>query len=335
MNTPLRNGFLVLLPLFALAPVLLAVQPGAPAVCTMPASGGELVVTRFLAAPLPRAHEILADAMQATGVILYKNTEQSIEGERVAERIKVLHLPAGDEAITATLTPATDNGASGTQVQIETMRRSFKKGDPKRSWSAAVMNQAVCLLNLLSVDDPWHRPVAPISEGVDVHIPASTPLDVRSRRFFFNTDLKNGQLVPFETAGSVVIDGTTVIPRGSLVGAAMTDVSDSKSFGRAARGHLVFKYVVLPDGTRLPLSGEVDFTGKNTLKKGTAAEAATLATTAVLVYFGGSGPLGDPLLGDPGLGFAVPAGSMTTVHFDGDQKCRASRGRNVSATPNQ
>jgi len=293
--------------------------------CSAIAPGGELVVTRFLAAPVPRVHEIFADAMQAAGVVLYTNTEESIEGERVAERIKVLRLPGGDEAIRATLAAATEDGSSGTQIRVETMRRSFKKGSPKQSWSTAVKNHAACLLTLLSVDDPRHRPPVPVVDGTEVRVPASTPVEVRSRHFFFNTEVKIGQSIPFETTAPVVIGGVTAIPVGSLVVAAMQDLHDSKSFGRAAAGQLVFKYVVVPDGTRLPLRGEVDFTGKNTLKKGIAAEAGTLAATAVLVYFGGYGALGDPLLGEPGLGFAVPAGTMTTIQFEGEQTLRVSR----------
>lgn len=53
--------------------------------------------------------------------------EESVEGERVSERVKVLRLPSGDEAISATLTPATEDGKRGTQVRVEIMRRSFKK----------------------------------------------------------------------------------------------------------------------------------------------------------------------------------------------------------------
>lgn len=294
--------------------------------CSPIAPGGELVVTRFLGAPVPRAHEILADAMQAAGVVLYTNTEESIEGERVAERIKVLRLPGGDEAVQATLAAATEDGKSGAQIRVETMRHSFKKGAPKQSWSTAVMNHAACLLTLLSVDDPRRRPLVPVVDGMEVHVPASTPLEVRSRHFFFNTEVKIGQPITFETTAPVVIGGVTAIPAGSLVVAAMQGLHDSKSFGRAAEGQLVFKYVVAPDGTRLPLRGEVDFTGKNTLKKGVAAEAGTIAVGVVFLYFAhNSGPLGDPLLGEPGLGFAVPAGTMTTLQFDGEQTLRVNR----------
>jgi len=116
-----------------------------------------------------------------------------------------------------------------------------------------------------------------------------------------------------------------VIPKGAFVAASMQGLSDNKSFGRAAKGQLEFKYVVLPDGTRVPLRGEVDFTGKSTHTKGVVGEAATLATTAAIVWAGGSGPLGDVGFSNPGLGFAVPAGTVVNVQFDGEQKVRVNR----------
>jgi len=294
------------------------------AVCPAIAPGGDVEATRFLPVPAARAREILADAMQATGVYLYKNTDRAIEGGRMGERIKALRLPGGDEVIRATLTAATEDGKPGTRVQVETMRPSNKKGTPKQSWSAAVMEQAACLMSMLSVDDPMHRPAVPLVDAVEIQIPASTALQVRSRRFFFNTEVKVGQTIAFETSERVVIDGVTVIPAGSFVAASMQELSDSKSFGRAAKGQLEFKYVVLPDRTRLPLRGGVDFTGKSTHTKGVVAEGATLATTAAIVYMGGTGPLGDVGLSNPGLGFAVPAGTMMTVQIDGEQKVRVN-----------
>ncbi len=48
---------------------------------------------------------------------------------------------------------------------------------------------------------------------------------------------------------------------------SMQEPSDSKSFGRAAMGRLVFKHVVLPDGTRLPLRGELISRARTPLKR--------------------------------------------------------------------
>jgi len=283
--------------------------------------GGDTIVTRFIAAPVPRVHEALADAMQANGVLLFRNIEQSVEGERVAERVKVLRLPSGDEAIRAKLEPSTSGGTAGTMLRVETLRGQDKKGMPKHVWSTAVVDHTSCLISLLSLDDPLHRAPVPIAESVQVRIPDSTAVEVRSRHFFFNADIKAGQTIVFETASPLVVGGKTVAPSGLLAVASMDMLSDIKEFGREAKGKLRFKYLVLPDGTKVPLQGEVDLSGKNTYAENVGDEAARLAATAALVAAGGSGSLIGA--GAPGTGFAVLAGTPMTAVVSGDQVVRA------------
>ncbi len=272
--------------------------------------GGEFVVTRFIAAPLPRAHEVIADAMQAAGVLLFKHTEQVIEGERADERVEVLGLPKGDEAVRAELTPLIQDGKAGTQVRVETLRRGNKKGVPKHAWSATVLDQATCLASLLSLDDPSRRPKMPPTDGVEIRVADSTSVPVRSRHFLFNTDLKPNQVVPFETAEDVVIDDSIVIPAGSLVAASTEQSSDIGEYGRGAKGQLRFKFLALPDGTRLPLRGVVDLQGKK------------ISKAAIIV---GTVMFGTGVLSATGTGFAIPAGAPFRAEVDGEQKIRVSR----------
>ncbi len=189
-------------------------------------SGGDALVTGFIAAPLPRVHEAVADAMQAAGVSLFKNTDQSVEGEREEERIIALGLGPGDEAVRSDLTPSTQEGNAGTQVRVETLRGGNKKGVPKHTWSTAVLDQTACLVSMLSLDDPLHRPNLPASDGVEISIPDSISLPVRSRHFFFITDAKPNHVIPFETAEDLVIDGSIVSPAGSLVAAMMDKATE-------------------------------------------------------------------------------------------------------------
>jgi hypothetical protein len=268
------------------------------------------VVTRFLPAPLPRAREVIGDAMQEAGVLLFKNTEQSVEGERAVERITVLGLPHGDEAIHAELTPIIQDGKAGTQVRVETLRRGSKKGAPKHVWSAAVVDQAACLVSLLSLEDPSTRPKMPPAEGAEIQLADSTSVPVRSQHFFFNTDLKIGKSVPFQTAENVVVNDSIVIPSGSLVTASVEESSDIGEYGRGAGGRLRFKYVLLPDGTRLPLRGIVDLRGKNVNKGVLAAIAVAISTAA---------------LSTTGTGFAIHAGGLFRAEVDGEQKIHVSR----------
>jgi len=277
--------------------------------------GGDPVVTRFIAAPLSRTGEVIADAMQATGVLLFKNTEQSVEGERALERVNVLRLPKGDEAIHAKLTPIVQDGKAGAQVRVETLRRGNKKGTPKHAWSTTVLDQAACLVSLLSLDDPLQRPRISPAEGAEIPVADSIAVPVRSRHFFFNTDLKTNQIVPFETAEDVAINESIVIPAGSLVTASMEEVSDIGEFGRGAKGQIRFKYLVLPDGARLALRGIVDLRGKG-------ADLNKLEKTLLVV---GSVATRTDLASGTGSGFAVPAGTLFQAEVDGEQKFRVSR----------
>lgn len=290
-----------------------AAEPG----CIVPKTptGGEVVMSSFLPAPLPRAHEAVADAMQAMGVFLFKDTDELIEGERTQERVRVLGLPRGDEAIRAELAALNQDGKAGTQVRVETRRGNNKKGAPKHMWSAEVLDQASCLISLLSLDDPLHRPKTGPADGPEVQIGDSTQLAVRSRRFFFDTELKPHKLVPFETAEDTVIEASVAVPAGSLVMASVGQASDIGEFGRGAEGQLQFQYLVLPDGTRLHLRGFLDLRGKGgNLNK---AEKSILIATSIAAR--------TDFVSGTGFGFAVPAGTLFHAEVDGEQKFHASR----------
>jgi hypothetical protein len=308
-----RGGNMALAPIKCLAILCAAVSAGAatPSCALQEISpGGDPVVTRFLPVPLPRAREVIADAMQAAGVFLFKNMEHSVEGERAGERIIVLRLPHGDEAIHAELTPIVQDGEAGTQVRVETPRRGNKKGAPKHVWSTAVLDQAACLVSLLSLDDPFSRPKVSPADGAEIQITDSTSVPVRSRHFFFNTDLKANKVIPFETAENVVVNGSIVIPAGSAVAASVEQSSDIGEFGKGATAQLRFKYLLLPNGTRLPLRGILDLRGKDVNK------TALIALSPVF---------GTGVFSITGDSFAISAGALFHVEVEGEQKIRVSR----------
>jgi hypothetical protein len=72
---------------------------------------------------------------------------------------------------------------------------------------------------------------------------------------------------------------------------------------------LIFKYVVLRDGTRLPLRGTVELKGK-----GAGAAAAALG-----VAFGAA-----RAAAVTGLGYAIPAGTLFSAEVDGEHEIRAA-----------
>lgn len=124
-----------------------------------------------------------------------------------------------------------------------------------------------------------------------MRIPNGTASEVRSRHFFFDADVQAGQTIEFETASPLLIDGKTVAPGGLPVVASMDQLSDIEDFRRAAKGELSFKYLVMPDETRVPLQGEVELSGKSTVKQNLGDETVRLAATTALAWAGGGGPL--------------------------------------------
>lgn len=323
VNISSKEGVDVAPRYLALAFALVGTCPAAPpCVPQTILPGGNALETHFLAAPLPRASEAVADAMQAAGIVLFKVSDQYVAGERADERVKVMGLQPGDEAVQATLEASNQGGETGTLVRVETRRRANKNGAPKHTWSAAVLEHAACLVTLLSLDDPAHRPAVPIVDGVEVEIPESTALEVRARHFLFNTDVKPNQRIPFETATPVVINGSVVIPSGLLAIASMDQASDIKDHFRGARGQLNFRYLVLPDGTRLLLRGTVALAGNDTTKR----KGVLIAEVA----WAGVG-----VLAETGLGFAIPAGTTMSVQLDGGQKFRVSHTANPGTVGTQ
>ena len=293
----------------ALLLIIPAARAGEPS-CVLPSimAGGQAMESRFFAASPSRVKEVMADAMQAAGAVLFRVTDQRIEGERVAERIKVLNLSEGDETIVATVEPASRDETVGTTVRVETQRRGKKRGAPKHAWSAGVLDHAGCLLQLLSSEDPSRRAAESPPSGPEVHLNDGTIVELLARRFFFNADLKPNQLIAFETVACVNAGGEITIPRGLLAVAVIDDATDIGALGKGARGELHFKYLILPGGRRLPLRGQVDLRGKGFNKAGLIA-----ATVAI-----GVGPASIT-----GRGFAIPAGSLFRAELDGEQTLRA------------
>ena len=291
--------------------------------------GGSVVETRFIAAPLPRVREAVADAMQAAGVQLFKNTEDYLEGERIDERVKSMHLDRGDEEIHVKLDAMTQNGQSGTEARAETFRREMKKGEPKHMWSKSVLDHAACLANVLSIDDPLHRTTVPVVDGVAVRIPDGTAIEARSCHFIFSTDLKVGKVIPFETDALLLVNGQIVAPAGSLIVATVEQLTDSKSWGRASSGQLIFKYLQLPSGEKLAIQGEIQLSGKSSTKSSTAGTVGRYVVTAAI-----GGSLIPAGVGDFGSGFSIRAGTPVSVQLADNQTVNVPRFA-VPAKPQQ
>jgi len=292
--------------LAVVAMTLGSAQPGESEGCSARVAhpGGQFVESRFFDASPQRTREVLEDAMQAVGVLLFGSTAAVVRGERVAPRVKILGLPPGDEALFGYVEASKQDGKAGTLVRVETRRRGGKKGEPTQSWSAAVLDEAGCLLiTLVGMEDPSVRADGAASNAGtgqqrEVRVPAEAAVTLVLRRFVFSTDLRVNQKVLFEVASDVPVGPDIVIRRGALGVARVKGTQDSAG-SRSAKARVEFEFVSAVGGDRIPV-------------RGIAMLAGEVGKFPSLAW---------------GIGqeFALCAGTRFDVTVDGEQRVRVGR----------
>jgi hypothetical protein len=266
--------------------------------------GGQPVESRFFGASLERAREALEDAMQANGVLLYESAATVVRGQRVGPRVNALGLPRGDEALVGHLEAAERDGLAGTLVRVETRRPGGKEGNPNRNWSAAVLDEIGCLVTTLAGGErtvAGGGGVAADAAGGqprDVPVPAGTSVTLLLRRFFFWSDLRVGQKLPFEVASDVSVGPDVVIRRGAL-GVARVKAAGDAEEPRSLTARIEFEFVSAVSDTRIPVRGAASFAG----------EKGKFPTLSWGVWHA----------------FALCAGTPFDVVVDGDQRVRVGR----------
>jgi hypothetical protein len=281
--------------LFAAAMALVMPQPVQRPDCAteFAGPGGKAIATRFFDAPPQRTRETIEDAMQAIGVLLIESTDAVVRGERVDVRVKVLKLPSGDEAVFAHLQATQRDGRPGTLVRVETRRRGGKPGDPKHTWSSAVLDGTAFLLDLLAKEAPAPMAHSPAAGGMelqrDVVIPAGTLVPLILRRFVFSNDLRVNQKLAFEVASDVSIGSDVVFRRGALTVARVKMVKDGGWGGGwgTEKARVEFEFASAAGGGRIPVHAVFNLAGRGAMKRlmssllfrGDFAEAALCAGT--------------------------------------------------------
>lgn len=295
-------------PIILFAVLMLSVnapQAGEPGGCVgAPVQpGGAATESRFFEVSVRRTHEALEDAMQAAGVLLYESSNSRIRGERVVNRTVILGLPRGDEMIVGRLEAANRDGRPGTLVRVETMRQGGKAGEPKQSWSRAILDGTDCLLTTLVGADSRSNQAAVSSSPADpgesreISLVGGTSVPLLLRRYLEYGDLRVGKKISFEAASDVAVGPDVLIRRGSFAQATVTDFVDAKTGFWKTEGPkalMRFDNVTAVGGERVSLSGEVslqlkkyrtatrDFTGA-ALRAGTRFEATVGANQQVRV----------------------------------------------------
>ena len=115
----------------------------------------------------------------------------------------------------------------------------------------------------------------------ELKLPAGTSLDIEATYTVSSIDFRPGDYLSFRVLVPVMIDGVTLIDKGSLVTGRVVEAKRGGHWGKAGRLSWTIQDVVAIDGTRVPLQAQKDLpTGRNGIK-GTS-HGGEVATRTVL-----------------------------------------------------
>jgi hypothetical protein len=138
-----------------------------------------------------------------------------------------------------------------------------------------------------------------------------TAVKLRLAETVSSSDAKTGQQVPFEVTEDVVVDGVTVLPKGSQAIASVTDASPKKSMGRGGKLNVNVDSARLADGEKVQLRAVREGKG------GGHVGAMTGAMVATSIVFFPAAPL---FLFIHGKDITIPKGTEVTAFLEGDMK---------------
>lgn len=116
----------------------------------------------------------------------------------------------------------------------------------------------------------------------ELKLVAGTPIDVEAAYTVSSIDLKPGDLLTFRVLVPIVVDGVTVIDKGSLVTGRVAQAKRAGHWGKAGRLTWTMQDVVAVDLTRVPLQAQNDLpNGRNGIK-GTSHGGEVATKTIVL-----------------------------------------------------
>jgi hypothetical protein len=115
----------------------------------------------------------------------------------------------------------------------------------------------------------------------ELKLPAGTPIDIEATYTVSSIDFRPGDYLSFRVLVPVMIDGATLIDKGSLVTGRVVEAKRGGHWGKAGRLSWTIQDVVATDGTRVPLQAQKDLpAGRNGIK-GTS-HGGEVATRTVL-----------------------------------------------------
>jgi hypothetical protein len=157
--------------------------------------------------------------------------------------------------------PATENAVSGTRLQVEFRKNKMRGRAGKSGYARPLIQEVACLAEVLSPSDPLQNPTGIIEPGRSpkqkVELPKGTPVKLLLREFLYSRDIKKrtDQLVLFEVAADLVVDGAAVIRRGALGKGKFVDAKSAGVYERSGELAFAIESVTAVDGQSLPVTG--------------------------------------------------------------------------------
>ncbi len=138
-----------------------------------------------------------------------------------------------------------------------------------------------------------------------------TEVKLRLSETISSADAHVGQQVPFEVTEDIVVQGVTIIPKGSAALATVTTAEPKKRMGRGG------KLDVNIDSTRLTTGEKIQLRAVKNTKGGGHVGAMTGAMVATGIVFFPAAPL---FLFMHGKDITIPKGTEVTAFVQGDTK---------------
>ena len=116
----------------------------------------------------------------------------------------------------------------------------------------------------------------------ELKLTAGTQIDIEAAYTVSSIDLKPADLLTFRVLVPIVVDGVTVIDKGSLVTARVAEAKRAGHWGKAGRLSWTMQDVVAADLTRVPLQAQIDLPNGRNGVKGTSHGGEVATKTIVL-----------------------------------------------------
>jgi len=139
----------------------------------------------------------------------------------------------------------------------------------------------------------------------------ATPLKLRINRNISSADAHVGDTVDFEVLQDVSVNGTLVIPKGSLAYATVTEAQAKRRMARGGKLSVNIDYVKLADSEKAPLRAVKEVKGGGH----TGAMTAGIVATGIVFF-----PAAPFFLFMHGKDITIPKGTEIVAYVNGDMR---------------